>query len=47
LRETWEYVVLGAAAVALLLLRRTIVLTLVGAAVVGMVLALAGAPVPR
>ena len=47
LRETWEYVVLGAAAVALLLLRRSIVSTLVGAAVVGMVLALAGAPVPR
>jgi chromate transporter len=47
LRETWEYVVLGAAAVALLLLRRSIVSTLVGAAIVGMVLALAGAPVPR
>jgi chromate transporter len=47
LRETWEFVVLAAAAVALLLLRRSIVVTLVGAALVGMVLALAGAPVPR
>jgi chromate transporter len=47
LRETWEFVVLGVAAVALLLLRRSIVSTLVGAAIVGMVLALAGAPVPR
>ena len=47
LRETWEFVVLGLAAIALLLLRRSIVLTLVGAAIVGMVLALAGAPVPR
>jgi len=34
-------------AVALLLARRSIVSTLVGAAIVGMVLALAGAPVPR
>jgi chromate transporter len=47
LRETWEFVVLGVAAVALLLLRRSIVLTLVGAGLVGLVLALAGAPVPR
>jgi chromate transporter len=47
LRETWEFVVLGVAAVALLLARRSIVSTLVGAALVGMVLALAGAPVPR
>jgi chromate transporter len=47
LRETWEFVVLGVAAVALLLARRSIVMTLVGAALVGMVLALAGAPVPR
>ncbi len=47
LRETWQFVVLGAAAVALLLLRRGIVATLVGAAIVGAVLGLAGAPVPR
>jgi chromate transporter len=47
LRETWEFVVLGVAAVALLLARRSIVSTLVGAALLGMVLALAGAPVPR
>jgi chromate transporter len=47
LRETWEFVVLGAAAVALLLLRLSIVWTLIGAAIVGLVLALAGAPVPR
>ncbi|HTP19019.1 MAG TPA: chromate efflux transporter [Solirubrobacteraceae bacterium] len=47
LRETWEFVVLGLAAVALLLLRLSIVWTLVGAAIVGLVLALAGAPVPR
>ncbi|HEY1517150.1 MAG TPA: chromate efflux transporter [Solirubrobacteraceae bacterium] len=47
LRETWQFVVLGAAAVALLLLRRGIVPTLVGAAIVGAVLGLAGAPVPR
>ena len=37
----------AAAAVALLLLRRGIVATLVGAAIVGAVLGLAGAPVPR
>jgi chromate transporter len=47
LRETWEFVVLGVAAVALLLARRSIVSTLVGAALVGMALALAGVPVPR
>jgi chromate transporter len=47
LRETWQFVVLGDAAVALLVLRRGIVFTLVGAAVVGVVLGLAGAPVPR
>ena len=47
LRETWQFVVLGAAAVALLLLRRGVVATLLGAAIVGAVLGLAGAPVPR
>jgi chromate transporter len=47
LRETWQFAVLGAAAVALLLLRRGIVGTLVGAGVVGAAAALAGAPVPH
>ncbi len=47
LRETWQFVVLGVAAVALLVARRGIVATLVGAAVIGVVVALAGAPVPR
>jgi chromate transporter len=47
LRETWQFAVLGAAAVALLIARRGIVATLVGAGVVGAVAALAGAPVPR
>ncbi|HEY4830239.1 MAG TPA: chromate efflux transporter [Solirubrobacteraceae bacterium] len=45
LRETWQFAVLAAAAVALLLLRRGIVGTLVGAGVVGAAAALAGAPV--
>jgi chromate transporter len=43
LRETWQFVVLGAAAVALLTARQGIVSTLVAVAVVGV----AGAPVPR
>jgi chromate transporter len=47
LRETWQFGVLAAAVVALLIGRRGIVLTLVGAGAVGVVLALAGAPVPR
>jgi chromate transporter len=47
LRETWQFAVLGAAAVALLIARRGIVVTLVGAGVVGVAVALAGAPVPR
>jgi chromate transporter len=47
LRETWQYVLLGVAAAALLVARRGIVVTLVGAGVVGAVAALAGAPVPR
>ncbi|HUE25368.1 MAG TPA: chromate efflux transporter [Solirubrobacteraceae bacterium] len=44
--ETWQFIVLGAAAVALLLLRRGVVLTLVGAGVVGVIVALAGGPLP-
>jgi chromate transporter len=46
LRETWQYAVLAAAAIALLALRRSVVQTLLGAGAVGVVLALAGAPVP-
>ena len=47
LRETWQFVLLGVAAVALLIARRGIVVTLVGAGLVGAILGLAGAPVPR
>ncbi len=46
LRETWQFVVLGIAAVVLLVARRGIVPTLVGAGIVGAIVALAGAPVP-
>jgi chromate transporter len=44
LGETWQYPVLAAAAVALLALRRGVVQTLLGAGVVGVIAALAGAP---
>jgi chromate transporter len=47
LSETWQYVVLAAAAIALLALRRSIVLTLLAAGTVGAVAALLGAPIPR
>jgi chromate transporter len=47
LSETWQYIVLAAAAIALLALRRSIVLTLLTASAVGAVAALLGAPVPR
>jgi chromate transporter len=47
LSETWQYVVLAAAAVALLVLRRSIVLTLLAAGTVGAVATLLGAPIPR
>ncbi len=47
LSETWQYVVLVTAAVALLALRRSIVLTLLAAGSVGAVVALLGAPIPR
>ena len=46
LSETWEYLVLAAAAL-VLLLRRSVVLTLLGAGVAGSLAALAGAPLPR
>ena len=47
LKESWQFGLLGAAAVALLLLRRGPVEVLVGAGIVGALLALAGAPLPR
>jgi chromate transporter len=47
LSETWQFVLLAVAAVALVGLRRGIVVTLVGAGVVGAVVALAGGPLPR
>jgi chromate transporter len=46
LHESWQFGVLAAAAVALLLARRGIVETLLVAGAVGVVVALAGAPVP-
>lgn len=47
LSETWQYVVLTFAAIALLALRRSIVLTLLAAGTVGAVAPLLGAPIPR
>jgi len=44
--ETWQYAVLGAAAVALLALRRGVVSTLLIAGIAGASIALLGAPVP-
>ncbi len=45
LSETWQYAMLGAAAIALLALRRSIVLTLLAGGTVGAVAALLGAPI--
>jgi chromate transporter len=47
LQETWQFAVLVAAAVALLVLNRGIVETLLAAGAVGVVAALAGAPLPH
>ena len=47
LRETWQFGVLAAAAIALVIARRGIVVTLLGAGIVGVVIALAGGPVPQ
>jgi chromate transporter len=47
LAEAWQYAVLAAAVAALFVARRGVVATLVGAGVVGAVLALLGAPLPR
>ena len=46
LHETWQFVILAVAAAALLIARRGIVVTLVGAAIAGAVVALAGGPLP-
>jgi chromate transporter len=47
LSETWQYAVLVAAAVALLALRSSVVLTLLAAGAIGAVTALLGTPLPR
>jgi chromate transporter len=47
LSETWQYFVLGAAAVALLALRHSVVLTLLAAGAIGAVAGLLGAPLPN
>jgi chromate transporter len=46
LQQGWQYAVLATAAVALLVLKRGVVQTLLGAGALGVVLALAGAPLP-
>jgi chromate transporter len=46
LTQAWQFAVLAAAAVVLLVLRRGVVETLVAAAAIGLVVALAGGPVP-
>ena len=45
-KETWQFAILGAAIVALLALRRGVVQTLLIAGVIGVIAALAGAPLP-
>jgi chromate transporter len=45
--ETWQFIVLGGAAIALLVLRRGVVLTLLSAGLVGTAAALLGAPLPH
>jgi len=47
LGESWQYPLLGAAAVALILLRRSVVTTLLFAGLVGTLAALLGAPLPH
>jgi chromate transporter len=47
LSETWQYAVLAAAAVALLVLRRIVVLTLLAAGTIGAVAGVLGAPLPQ
>jgi chromate transporter len=43
----WQFAVLGGAALLLLALRRGVVLTLLGAAATGVIIALAGGPLPH
>jgi chromate transporter len=47
LTQPWQYAVLAGAAALLLGLRRGVVLTLLAAAAVGLIIALAGGPLPR
>ena len=47
LTQPWQYAVLGAAAILLLLLRRGVVLTLLAAGAAGLLIALAGGPLPH
>jgi chromate transporter len=47
LTQPWQYAVLAAAAVLLLLLRRGVVLTLLAAGAAGLLIALAGGPLPH
>jgi chromate transporter len=47
LSETWQYALLAAAAIALLALRRSVVLTLLAAGTIGAVAGLLGAPLPH
>jgi chromate transporter len=47
LSQPWQYAVLAAAAVLLLALHRGVVLTLVAAGAVGVIIALAGGPLPH
>jgi chromate transporter len=47
LQEAWQFAILAAAATALLILKRGIVETLVAAGALGVIVALAGAPLPQ
>jgi chromate transporter len=47
LSETWQYALLAAAAVALLVLRRSVVLTLLAAGAIGALAVALGAPAPH
>jgi chromate transporter len=47
LTQGWQFAVLAAAAVALLVLRRGVVQTLLAAGAIGVVAVLAGAPLPH
>jgi chromate transporter len=47
LTEPWQYAILAAALILLLPFRRSTVLTLLGAGAVGVILALAGTPLPH